>query len=70
MKTLSERRKLLSKKFAVKASKHPVHNTGFVQNKELSKTRVEKSSYKPVCARTDRFLKSAIPYLTNLLNKS
>ena len=70
MKTLSERRKLLSIKFAVKASKHPVHKTWFVQNQEESKTRVDKPKYKPVCARTERFLKSAIPYLTDLLNES
>ena len=70
MKTLSERRKLLSKKFAIKASKHPVHSSWFVKNQETSKTRVEKPIFKPVCARTERFMKSAIPYLTNLLNEN
>ena len=69
MKTLAERRKELSLKFAKKASVHPIHQTWFVQNQE-STTRLKKPTFKPVCGRTERFLKSAIPYLTNLLNES
>ena len=70
MKTLAERRKNLSVKFALKASKHPVHHTWFVRTAEDQIiTRTKKPTFKPACGRTERFLKSAIPYLTNLLNE-
>ena len=69
MKTLSERREDLALKFARKASKHPTHKTWFVQNPTENLTRLKKPTFKPVCYRTDRFLKSAIPFLTNLLNE-
>ena len=69
MKTLAERRIILAKKFAKKASQHPIHQKWFVKNQEASLTRTEKPEYKPACGRTVRFLKSAIPYLTRLLNE-
>ena len=69
MKTLKDRRKELALKFAKKASIHPIHQTWFVQNPEESSTRLKKPKYKPVCYRTSRFLNSAIPFLTNLLNE-
>ena len=69
MKTLVDRRKELALKFAKKASSHPIHQTWFVKNQE-SNTRLKKSTFKPVCGRTERFLKSAIPYLTSLLNET
>ena len=69
MKTLVDRRKDLALKFAKKASAHPIHQTWFVKNQE-SNTRLKKSTFKPVCGRTERFLKSAIPYLTSLLNET
>ena len=70
MKHLSERRKILSLKFAKKASKHPIHSKWFVKNPEETYTRLKKPTYKPVCGRTDRFLNSPIPYFTNLLNET
>ena len=69
MKTLAERRKDLCIKFAKKASNHPVHQAWFIRNPTDNTTRTKKPTFKPACARTDRFRKSAIPYLTNLLNE-
>ena len=69
MKTLVERRKILCLKFAKKASLHPEHKKWFVENHQIQNTRTKKPTYKPVCARTDRFINSAIPYLTSLLNE-
>ena len=70
LKPLSERRRILAKKFAVKSSKHPIHSNWFIKNPEEQYTRLRKPTYKPVCGRTGRFLKSAIPYLTSLLNEA
>ena len=69
LKTLSDRREELSLKFAKKASEHPVHKSWFIKNPTENMTRTEKPVYKPVCTRTERFQRSAIPYLTSLLNK-
>ena len=70
LKPLAETRRILAKKFAIKASKHPIHSNWFLKNPEEQYTRLRKPTYKPVCGRTDRFLKSAIPYLTSLLNEA
>ena len=69
IKTLAERRKDLCTKFANKASNQPVHKAWFVINPTDNTTKIRKPTYKPACTRTDRFSKSAIPYLTNLLNE-
>ena len=69
METLSKRREKLSIKFANNSSKHPIHSQWFVPYQEESVTRSEKPAFKPVQGRTERLLKSAIPYLTSLLNK-
>ena len=69
MKSLAERRQILCLKFAKKASQHPDHRRWFVENTQTYDTRIKKQPYKPVCTRTARFMKSAIPYLTSLLNK-
>ena len=70
MKHLSQRRKILSLKFAKKAAKHPIHSKWFIKNQEENYTRLKKSTYKPVCGRTERFLNSPIPYYTKLLNET
>jgi hypothetical protein len=71
LETLASRRRKLCKNFAVKASKHPKHNHWFVKNKPPGpNTRSDKSEYKPPLGRLERFKKSPIPYLTNLLNTS
>ena len=69
MESLSKRREALSLKFATKASKHPIHKQWFELYHGENRTRIEKPTYKPVLGRTERLLKSAIPFLTNLLNK-
>ena len=70
MTSLKTRRIQLCKSFAVKSAKHPIHQHWFVKNtaKQIN-TRKDKPVYKTVNVRTERFLKSAIPYLTNLLNQ-
>ena len=68
MDTLSARRVVLSQHFAQKATNHPDHNQWFVQNVDNTNTRSVKPPYKPAQGRTQQLLKSAIPYLTELLN--
>ena len=70
MKTLSERREILSYHFALKASEHPVHSQWFVQNVPNANTRSVKPNFKPPQGRTQQFLKSTIPYLTEILNQN
>ena len=67
--TLEERRRILCEKFSNKAAKHPNHKNWFKPNPRTTLTRQEVVKYCPVVARTRRFEKSAISYLTNLLNK-
>jgi hypothetical protein len=69
MESLSKRREALSLKFATKASEHPIHRQWFELYHGENRTRMEKPTYKPVLGRTERLLKFAIPFLTNLLNK-
>ena len=68
MKSLSERRVELCKKFAVKSSKHPKHSKWFSKNDRISITRQTSSKFKPVWYRTKRFEDSPLTYLTRLLN--
>ena len=67
LETLEERRKNLCIKFAKKAAKHPKHKDWFVPESKPN-TRSEKTNFKAPTGRLKRFLKSPIPYLTNLLN--
>ena len=70
METLTQRRKELALRFAKKASKHTHHQNWFSKNPIDNHTRLKKKpTYNPVCYRTQRFLNSAIPFLTNLLNE-
>ena len=69
LKMLSERRVVLAHKFALKASHHPIHRDWFVPNVRQTNTRQKQPKYKPAQARTNRFLKSAIPFLTECLNQ-
>ena len=70
LERLDVRRVKLSLNFAKKATKHPKHCTWFVKNEEQKQvnTRSHKHSYKPIQARTERLLKSPIPFLTDQLN--
>ena len=68
METLEDRRKQLSSTFATKSATHPEHRSWFVQNMNNINTRSEKTPYLPAQGRTQRFMNSPIPYLTELLN--
>ena len=68
---LSERRKVLCFNFAKKAIKNDKYQHWFAlndQNQLGAQTRSVKTGLKTVETRTNRYRKSAIPYLTNLLN--
>ena len=69
METLAMRREKLCLKFATKSFNHSIHKQWFVQYQDDTITRSQKPYLNPVQGRTERLLKSAIPYLTNLLNK-
>ena len=69
METLIKRREKLSAKFATKSFKHKIHTKWFVPHTGETITRSEKPILNQVKGRTERLLKSAIPYLTNILNK-
>jgi hypothetical protein len=69
LETLKKRRTSSCLNFAVKASKHPKHGKWFNQTDPLKPdTRSLKADFKPPLCRLQRFAKSPIPYLTNLLN--
>ena len=66
--TLSSRRQLLSTNFALKCTKHPKHMDLFTPNPRYKVNQKSKKKYlEPLCKKT-RYYKSAIPYLTRLLN--
>ena len=70
LEKLDKRRIALSLNFAKKAIKHPEHSKWFSKQDASTnvQTRAFKPPYKPVQARTNRLLKSPVPYLTQLLN--
>ena len=69
VKTRAERRQDLCLKFAEKALKHSKFSNWFAQNEPVNiVTRSKKTTLKPVQTRTNRFTKSPIAYLTDLLN--
>ena len=67
--TLEERRVTLCKKFGNKAAKHPKHTNWFKKNTKKTATRQQQPMFCPVIAKTRRFERSPLSYLTNLLNK-
>ena len=68
LKYLSVRRNQLCLNFAKKAYKNPKYSHWFCENTDVLNTRRMKDRLKPVKYRTDRFRKSPISYLTQLLN--
>ena len=69
--TLYERRISLCEKFAKKALKHSKYKNWFNMNeqKPSKNTRHKKiEKFLPVKTRTDRYRKSPLPYLTEMLN--
>ena len=68
METLFYRRDKLCKKFAKKAQKHSKFSKWFKPSCETRLTRLKKDTFCEVIARTVRFGRSPISFLTNLLN--
>ena len=69
LESLEQRRIQLCLSFAIKATKHPKHQDWFVPtNPHRANTRSKKVQLKPPLCRLNRYAKSPIPYLTNLLN--
>ena len=76
VRNFDERRIQLCGNFAKKSLKNPRYNTWFSANDAPPpniNTRYEDTKVQtilnPVMTRTDRFMKSPLPYLTDLLNK-
>ena len=65
---LSIRREALCKKFARKTFKNEKYDHWFVRDQNTANTRRQTQSVKPVLTRTKRFMKSALPYITSLVN--
>ena len=70
LQSLEDRRKEICVKFAKKALKNPKYQHWFIQDENSFNTRSKKPFLKPVSARTSRFEKSPIAYLTKLLNNA
>ena len=74
---LSERRSKLCLNFAKRAEKHPKYENWFYPADEVippsmntrSDPSIIQTKYRPVPCRTDRYERSPVPYLTDLLNK-
>ena len=72
---LADRRIKLCEKFAKKSLKHEKYQNWFSLNEKQSMKNTRKNSkekankFKPVRTRTERYRKSPLPYLTEILNK-
>ena len=69
MESLFSIRNKLCKKFAKKAQKHLKFTKWFKPNTRRTFTRAKPSAFCEVVARTERFGKSPLSYLTKLLNR-
>ena len=72
-RTLEERRIKLCENFAKKSLKHEKFKNWFSHNEKESKINTRKkekrNEFNPVRTRTDRYRKSPLPYLTDILNR-
>ena len=68
LESLEARRHKLCLKFARKAAAHPKHRNWFKLNMNTVNTRQENKLYCHVYSNHNRFDKSPLAYLTNLLN--
>ena len=68
VESLETRREKLCMKFAVKAAKHEKFQNWFKINITVSRTRQKQPKYCHVRARLDRYKKSPLSYLTEILN--
>ena len=66
--TLFSRRQKLCKKFAKKSLKHVKFSKWFKPNRKTTTTRQKPTKFCELIARTERFKKSPIGFLTRLLN--
>ena len=70
LEKLCIRREALCVQFAEKALKSEKYSSSwFVPDEKLQNTRQAPNILKPVQARTTRFAKSALPYMTNIINR-
>ena len=72
LKRLSTRREDICLKFAKKSIKNPKFSQWFSLSENLPQgiqTRSKKTLLKPVITRTNKYAKSTLPYITDLLNK-
>ena len=68
LETLFTRRQHLCKKFAKKSLKHAKFSKWFNPNEKITTTRQKPTKFHELVSRTERFQKSSIAFLTNLLN--
>ena len=70
METLEERREVLCLNFALSCVKHPAATSMFPQNttEYHNDTARYREQYQVQNAKTDRLMKSTIPYMQRLLN--
>ena len=68
LESLHSRRIKLCKKFAIKTQKHPKFSKWFKPQNKTTVTRGKPPKFLEVYFRTERFRKSPLSYLTNLLN--
>ena len=69
MPKLSDRRRQLCLKFARECEKHPKFSKWFIANRKRIGTRLKPTKYEEVFTMTQRFEKSPLSYLTNMLNE-
>ena len=69
--TLEDRRNTICGKFTKKAVRNPKFSDWFVEQDQTHnmRTRNKKNLFKEVKCRTERYQKSPLPYLTNILNQ-
>ena len=70
MEKLEDRREAICLKFAQKSFKSKKFSSWFVPDSKEINTRRELKMVKEVKTRTNRFKKSALPYMTGILNKN
>ena len=69
MERLDYRREVLIKKFAIKTANNEKFAHWFIRSKEpVRNTRSEVKNWREVYTRTEKYKKSAIPHMTNILN--
>ena len=68
LEKLCVRRDKLCLKFARKSLASKKYCTWFVPDEKIQNTRRKNKTVKPALTRTTRFQKSALPYLTSILN--